>query len=374
MTTKDTNGAGVEDAENESSRLSKIMAVTRSKLQLDFEALGESFSHMGVRGSGGEAAVASFLKDKLPSRIGVTTGQVIDCTGAMSRQLDVILYDQDRTPMLFTSPNNSDNLVPAEGVIAVIEVKTRLTKSLLKDVYRNCQSVKSLTRTAYLNRPPHVPSRVYGQDWIDVPIYYSLFAAKSDNMYAGAINDLQEGSPLHQRIDSVCYLDRGANLNVSIASYRDSPVFSSTPSPNSGLADVVSEQGLMYWYGALTSVVSQAEVRPIDIFAYMASEITISGTMPPGATAKSLTDSLIRDVADSFDIDPEILIRFQDQKSTTRDYYALLRSPGVDFSLDNDPEAEQIKASARELDYNTWMSRWKLQDDEVGLGGIRRRH
>lgn len=172
-------------ASEKSSRLAAVLAATRQTLQAGFAELKAAFTHNTPKGAGGEALVAQFPRRRLPEQIGCTAGQVIDSTGAISRQVDVVLYDRARTPMLFSSPNGHDQLIPVEGVLAVIEVKTHLTKAMLPGIMENCRSVKRLKRTAYFDQPRIPTYRLYDQDWTDFPIYYSVFAAKTDNMYAG---------------------------------------------------------------------------------------------------------------------------------------------------------------------------------------------
>jgi hypothetical protein len=87
----------------------------------------ESLDHSGEKGTATEEIVAEFLTDRLPQSIGATSGQVMDRTGRKSGQVDVILYDAIRTPMLFASTKAGRHTVPAEGVLAVVEVKTHLT-------------------------------------------------------------------------------------------------------------------------------------------------------------------------------------------------------------------------------------------------------
>jgi hypothetical protein len=55
----------------------------------------------------------------------------------------------------------------------------------------------------------------YGREWHDLPIFFSVFGAASDNFYAEALNVLQADVPVHERIDMLC-LDRGVTANAGI--------------------------------------------------------------------------------------------------------------------------------------------------------------
>jgi uncharacterized protein DUF6602 len=63
----------------------------------------------------------------MPGRFGVTTGEAVDSRERRSGQLDVVIYDRNLTAPLLAE--DSGDLLPAESLLAVIEVKSTLTKS-----------------------------------------------------------------------------------------------------------------------------------------------------------------------------------------------------------------------------------------------------
>jgi hypothetical protein len=109
-----------------------------ANLQKTRPALPHSLS----KGEAAEEAVREFLQRHLPSSVGITKGQIIDSRGRFSKQLDVIIFDASRTPILFTSEEDGHQLVPVEGVIAVVEVKTTLAVSNVAGIVENMLSVK----------------------------------------------------------------------------------------------------------------------------------------------------------------------------------------------------------------------------------------
>lgn len=347
-------------ASEKSSRLAAVMAATSLSLQAGFAELKAAFTHNTTKGTGGEALVAAFLQARLPEQVGCAAGQVIDSSGAISKQVDVVLFDRARTPMLFRSPNGADRLIPVEGVLCVIEVKTHLTKAMLPGILENCRSVKRLSRTAYFDQPMTPTYRLYDQDWTDFPLHYSVFAAKSDNMYAEDINEMQYDDPLHERIDLVCYLDRGSNLNVAIPDMYASPLISATPSAGSGLINIESDQGLLHWYGALASVIAQAQVRPINILTYMASELQVAGTVPSGKFTEDMAARFRAEIATANGLDPDVLRRFQEKTLTPRDAYDLFRSPGFAIAPEHEDELRPAQEAARVLSFEEWSTRWNF--------------
>lgn len=117
------------------------------KMRADFESARVTLTHPGQKGTAFEGAVKTFFRKYLPDRLGIASGQVVDSNGAISKQLDVIIYDKDKAPILYDS--NEVQIVPVECVYAVVEVKARLDVSDLDSIYKNMMSVKSLKKTAY---------------------------------------------------------------------------------------------------------------------------------------------------------------------------------------------------------------------------------
>jgi hypothetical protein len=97
--------------------------------------------HAYDRGPGRERAVRDFFRERLPGRYGVGEGIVIDAHGD---QCDVVIYDDERTPVLSTE--QSLTLWPYEAVYAVVQVKSRLTRSALAEAVSNITAFKRLKR------------------------------------------------------------------------------------------------------------------------------------------------------------------------------------------------------------------------------------
>lgn len=86
-----------------------------------------SFAHHGDIGTAREEAVRQLLRVRLPGAYAVDTGEVIDHRDAHSSQLDVVIYDKVRNCPLIQYPL----LLPAEALLAVVEVKSTLTQDEL---------------------------------------------------------------------------------------------------------------------------------------------------------------------------------------------------------------------------------------------------
>src|SRR3990172_7453682 len=117
----------------------------------DFRAISKQIDHMGERGRVREDSLRRFLGDYLPGRAGVSEGVIVDHTGRRSRQCDIVLYDSQSMPVFRLS--DTVQLLPAETVFLVIEVKSSLGKPDLESTLVNIASAAQLERSAQPSRP-----------------------------------------------------------------------------------------------------------------------------------------------------------------------------------------------------------------------------
>lgn len=103
-------------------------------------------AHSGSRGSASEEDWLRMLKDHLPFRYQADRAFVIDSMGAVSDQIDIVIYDRQYSPLLY---NLSDQrFIPAESVYGVFEVKQDLTKAHVEYAGAKAASVRQLHRTS----------------------------------------------------------------------------------------------------------------------------------------------------------------------------------------------------------------------------------
>lgn len=115
--------------------------ITR-QLRAEVDVINALFSHQGEKGSGNEEALRRIVRSFVPERFGVGTGFVIDKNGALSRQCDIIIYDKQQYPSLFSL--TSLHMFPVDIVLATVEVKTTLDKTKATAAITNIASVKEL--------------------------------------------------------------------------------------------------------------------------------------------------------------------------------------------------------------------------------------
>lgn len=100
--------------------------------------------HSGEVGSLRELFVREFLSRFLPRSIVVGHGEIVDGSGGRSKQQDVVLY-RGNFPVIHTLGEAS--LFLAEGVLATIEVKSKLDSREVVCVASNIASVRALRPT-----------------------------------------------------------------------------------------------------------------------------------------------------------------------------------------------------------------------------------
>lgn len=109
----------------------------------------------GAVGDAMEQPVRKQLEQILPRGIGVGSGYIFDSNGTTSRQTDVVLFEKDICPIFSINRTPETTYYPCEGVIAVGQVKSLLTKQLLKEEFEKIASVKRLLRQPVHHFMPH---------------------------------------------------------------------------------------------------------------------------------------------------------------------------------------------------------------------------
>jgi hypothetical protein len=105
----------------------------------------QRIKHAGDRGEVNEQFFIDFLRTHLPNRYTVEKAMVLDCNGAVSHSIDVVIFDRQYTPTLLDS--HKHRYVPAEAVYAVFECKPMISKETLAYAGKKIASVRGLART-----------------------------------------------------------------------------------------------------------------------------------------------------------------------------------------------------------------------------------
>lgn len=102
-------------------------------------------THRLSAGENREDLVSQFLREHLPQRFGISSGLIFSSEGLFSNQANVIVVDHLNNAPLHASSRN--NLWPVEAVYALVEVKTSLSPSEIKDSVAKCRRFKQMNRS-----------------------------------------------------------------------------------------------------------------------------------------------------------------------------------------------------------------------------------
>lgn len=262
------------------SDLATIMEGVSKQLVASIEAGRVAIAHRSEKGSAVEGAVRQFFREHLPSSIGVAHGEVIDRHGGTSTQLDVILYDEARTPILYQDQEAGVRVIPVEGVIAAIEVKTSLRLDEIPSLSEAALRLKQLDCSSYYmaDNPliRHV-SYAYGKEYSVLPPFYFVLAFDGPDlinletrMAQNQVSHSLEGNDdLSKRIDMVCVLNRGVVTNGQSDSRGGITNLCAIPSPESRLVPIRTGHALLMFYILTSRYILQAEKPPIAIQRYI---------------------------------------------------------------------------------------------------------
>ena len=129
---------------------------------------GEQKSSINI-GDNREIFLNRFLRESLPKKLSIEKGEIWDKKGNKTEQLDSIIIRDDCPALDF----GGKNVYLAEGVFAVIEIKSNLNSTQLKRAGKTLERVKGLdvknnaiiTTGLHLNRPLRLVFSYKGAKW-----------------------------------------------------------------------------------------------------------------------------------------------------------------------------------------------------------------
>ncbi len=126
--------------------LSEIFLNLQSQMIAKLSTDRRVILHPGSKGDAAELNWIQVLSDYLPQRYKVDKAFVLDSAGNLSEQIDIVIYDRQYSPFLFSQ--DDAKYVPAESVYAVFEVKQSINKDHVDYAGQKIESVRQLKRTS----------------------------------------------------------------------------------------------------------------------------------------------------------------------------------------------------------------------------------
>lgn len=190
----------------EKPTISKLLSDAAQLLRNEFEFIRESNPHSAEKGSEVEGILRTFLNQHMPKRFRAGSGFIIDNANGLSRQTDVIIYDALSSPLYRASEKTQ--IVPVDAVACVIEVKTNLNKTELKDAFEKIGLCKSLKKTPFSD----LDQKPTGSQFANVSTLGIIFGFDSDlslDTIASHLKELNKSYPSNLWPDMVILLDKG---------------------------------------------------------------------------------------------------------------------------------------------------------------------
>lgn len=150
----------------------------RQEIENNFMRNSKNLKHRGLIGTSHEVSIMrEFFRNRMPF-YGICGGEIVASNGFRSKQTDIILYDKDVTPLFF-SVNSDIQVIPIEGVLATVEVKTFLNrKELHKAIMASCE-IKENPKTAFWGKTVEKRYNWYGIETNYFPVITCIIANDS---------------------------------------------------------------------------------------------------------------------------------------------------------------------------------------------------
>lgn len=143
-------------------------------------------THRPSAGDNRESIVAKFLKNHIPNHFAIDTGLVASSEGVFSNQADVLICDSLYNAPLYA--DMSERVWFVEAVCSLIEVKSNLSPSDIKDSIDKCVNFKKLKRQFGLaGKKPNIEDSLFILWGFDCPKLETF--AKN---YIKCLNGIQE--------------------------------------------------------------------------------------------------------------------------------------------------------------------------------------
>jgi hypothetical protein len=126
--------------------LPQLLAGLHDDIEQRLATARKSFGHPGTKGGASERVWLQLLQTYLPKRYQAETAHVVDSEGAFSEQIDVVVFDRQYSPFIFSFEGQI--IIPAESVYAAFEAKQAINAAQVGYAQGKVASVRRLHRTS----------------------------------------------------------------------------------------------------------------------------------------------------------------------------------------------------------------------------------
>ncbi len=126
--------------------LTSLLEGLHDDIHQRLELTRKTMGHPVSKGDVSENIWLELFKKYLPERYRAEKAHVVDSKGNFSSQMDVVIFDRQYSPFIFTF--EGEIIVPAESVYAVFEAKQTIDSNLIEYAQKKVRSVQDLYRTS----------------------------------------------------------------------------------------------------------------------------------------------------------------------------------------------------------------------------------
>ncbi len=187
--------------------LKRIFLGLQTEMVAKLQNSRANVKHPTAKGNVTESSWRRLLETYLPKRYAVESAFVIDSTGNLSEQIDLVIFDRHFSPFLFHE--DGAIYIPAESVYAVFEIKQEATGANVSYAANKVESVRKLTRTSAIithaggKFAPILPKEI-------IAGFLALTSpGKTKVLQQPFVEELKKLPP-RKRINLACVLERGA--------------------------------------------------------------------------------------------------------------------------------------------------------------------
>jgi hypothetical protein len=168
-----------------------------------------------------ENAVREFFKIKLPNKYYVSNGHIIDKYLNTSPQLDLIIADNFKTPVLYTTLDKSEYLT-YESIYCYAEIKSSWNKKHITDFILTRERMQQFLERENVS-PNFIDTGGKGIE-LDIetttnssknPLFTFMFIGNSDNFTFGQIKEIYNKTDWKFLPNIICLFDKGIIVNIN---------------------------------------------------------------------------------------------------------------------------------------------------------------
>ena len=185
--------------------LPHLLAGLHEDIEKRLSTARRALGHPSTKGDASENVWLELLNVYLPRRYQAAKAHVVDSKGAFSQQIDVLVFDRQYSPFIFSYEGQT--IVPAESVYAAFEAKQAVDAKQIKYAQKKIASVRRLHRTSLPipyaggTHPAKVPGHILG----GFLAFESAWKPPMDRPLVAAL----EGGGLKGRLDLGCVAAHG---------------------------------------------------------------------------------------------------------------------------------------------------------------------